>query len=278
MPDVRCSHTGCNYSTGDNEAAIVVELLKIHALEHANPAPPQPVLDNQTRQKPPKLNRPSISKGISDEEWNTVSRKWEIFKNATNIPDAQLSTQLWQCCDEELTSELFRDVPNISTIDEANLLASIKKLAVLSVAACVRKTELFSLKQDRGQSIRSFAAQVKGKAHTCAFSKQCGATGCTQDVDYTEDIVKHVLLAGIVDEDIKREVLGLEGLDLKSLNDTISLIESKEMAARAMSTMFSGSGSNNIAASHNKTTLPQTNSYQATYTNLSGGSRKMRSE
>ena len=258
MPDIHCSHTGCVYTTGDNEPAIVVELLKIHAMSHATPAPPQPAA-TVTRQKPPKLNRPSISKGLSDEEWNTVSRKWEIFKNSTNIPDEQLSTQLWQCCDEELTSELFRDIPNISTIGEGDLLDSIKQLAVLSVAACVRKTDLLSLSQDRGQPIRSFAAKVKGKAHTCAFSKQCSNPDCAQDVDYTDDIVKHVLLAGIVDEDIKREVLGLPNLDQKSLNDTISLIENKEMAARAMSASYSGGGPGHISAAHNKVPLSQNN-------------------
>ena len=201
------------------------------------------------------MNRPSISKGLSEEEWNTVKRKWEIFKNSTNIPHNQLSTQLWQCCTEELTSELFRDIPNIATIGEVELLAGIKQLAVLSVALCVRKTELFSLRQDRGQPIRSFAANVKGKAHTCSFSKKCGIQTCGNEVDYSEDIVKHILLSGIVDEEIKREVLGLPDLDTKSLNETISLIESKEMAARAMSASLSGPAAN-IAAAHNPPPRP----------------------
>ena len=251
MPSVDCPFTGCTYNTGENDAAILVELLKIHTLDK-HPAPVQnqpPTIGNL--QKPPKLARPSIAKGLTEEEWNTVERKWEIFKSSTNIPPTQLSTQLWQCCTEELTSELFRDVPNISSISETDLIASIKQLAVLSVAACVRKTELFSLKQDRGQPIRSFAANVKGKAHTCAFSKECGNAACTQNVDYTDDIVKHVLLAGIADEEIKREVLGLADLDAKSLADTITIIESKEMAARAMSSAMSGSAGNQLAASHN---------------------------
>ena len=141
MPSAGCSITGCNFSTGENEAAIVVELLKLHALEHAATPPTQ----DANRQKAPESARPKIVKGLSEEEWNTVSKKWTIFKSSTNIPAAQLSTQLWQCCDEELTSELFRDIPNISTITETEFLPRIKQLAVLSVAACVRKTELFSM-------------------------------------------------------------------------------------------------------------------------------------
>ena len=72
--------------------------MKIHGLSHAPaPQPPQDV----NRQKPPKLIRPSITKGLSEEEWNTVSKKWDIFKQGTTIPPGQLSTQLWQCCDED---------------------------------------------------------------------------------------------------------------------------------------------------------------------------------
>ena len=96
-------------------------------------APQQPTVETN-KQKPPKLTRPSITKGVSEEEWFTISRKWEIFKNNTTIEQDQLSTQLWQCCDEELTSELFQDTPDICTIGEEDLLARIKQLAVLSVA------------------------------------------------------------------------------------------------------------------------------------------------
>ena len=33
------------YTTGDNELAIVMELLKIHAMSHATPVPPQPAVN-----------------------------------------------------------------------------------------------------------------------------------------------------------------------------------------------------------------------------------------
>ena len=113
-----------------------------------------------------------------------------------------------------------------------NLMAAMKRLAVISTATSVRKTELLTMRQDHGQPIRSFAAQVKGKAQVCNFTKNCR---CNMVVDYTEDIVKYVVLCGIVDEEIKRNILGQSDLDEKSLNDTISLIENKEMASRAMS-------------------------------------------
>ena len=51
--------------------------------------------------------------------------------------------------------------------------------------------------------------------------------------------MKYVLISGICDDDIKKDVLSYSDIDVKSLNDTITLIESKEMAVRAMSAKVS---------------------------------------
>jgi hypothetical protein len=48
-------------------------------------------------------------------------------------------------------------------------------------------------------------------------------------------MVKQVVLAGMCDDEIKRQVLSTAGIDDKSLNDTIAIIEMEEMASRSMS-------------------------------------------
>ena len=48
-------------------------------------------------------------------------------------------------------------------------------------------------------------------------------------VSYTDDIVNYVLISGISDEDIKKDVPECDDLDNRSLNETISVIKSKEM-------------------------------------------------
>ena len=52
--------------------------------------------------------------------------------------------------------------------------------------------------------------------------------------DFTDVIVKDVLVAGLVDEDIKKDVLGWCELDTKDVNETVAFIESKEMARDAL--------------------------------------------
>lgn len=231
MPAVTCPLAGCGYSTDDTEPVLAAAQLNLHAISHTHATLPAGAA---VKQRPPKIDRPIIRKETSEEDWNTFIKKWDLFKRGTDIPNTQLTTHLWQCCDPELETELFKDVPDISTATETLLLASIKQLAVISIAASVRRADFLSLRQDHGQPIRSFAAKVKGKAQTCAFNKNCTRAGCTQVVDYTDEMVKYVIISGIADEDIKKEVLGAPDLDAKSLNDTITIIENKEMAARAI--------------------------------------------
>lgn len=227
----------------DVEAVLAAAQLNLHALVH------QQRIGHTTgssKQKPPKIVRPSISRGSTDEEWQTFLKRWDLFKRGTEIPNGQLTTQLWQCCDDDLEVDLFRSIDNVMTVNEATLLNAIKRLAVISTAESVRKTELLSMRQDHGQPVRSFVAKVKGKAQVCSFTKTCTASLCSQQIDFSDEIVKYVVISGIADEEIKKDVLGHADLDTRSLNDTITLIENKEMAVRAMSSGAS-SGDSNMA-------------------------------
>jgi len=52
-------------------------------------------------------------------------------------------------------------------------------------------------------------------------------------VDFSAIIVKYVLVNGLADADIKREVLGWKDLDSSALADTVAFLENKEMARDA---------------------------------------------
>ena len=114
-----------------------------------------------------------------------------------------------------------------------DLLAAVKRLAVIPVAVCERRSELLQLKQDHGEGVRSFYARVKGKTDTCSNRIQC-PHGCNGTVDYTSQVIKDVLVAGFSDCEIRRGVLGWQDLDVKNSTETITFIESKEMARNAL--------------------------------------------
>ena len=53
-------------------------------------------------------------------------------------------------------------------------------------------------------------------------------------MDYTDHIIRDVLINGIYDSDIRRETLGIPDILTKPVNDVIAIVENKEMARNAL--------------------------------------------
>ena len=110
------------------------------------------------------------------------------------------------------------------------------------------------MKQDHGQATRSFLASIKGKALTCAYQKKCSSQTCATVIDFTDVLVKDILIAGLVDEDIEKDALGRAKVDIKTVEETISYIEAKEMAQDAlMNSTLSNSSISSYKAEKKKT-------------------------
>jgi len=107
----------------------------------------------------------------------------------------------------------------------------MKSLAVIAVATGVVRAELMTMRQDRGEQFRTFSARVRGKAETCDYKTKCQ---CSNDVDFTDSIIRDVLIAGIEDTDIRREVLGMKDILNTPVNAIVAMVEWKEMARNAL--------------------------------------------
>ena len=99
----------------------------------------------------------------------------------------------------------------VTTLPEHEVMEKMRSLAVIPVAKGVLRAELMKLEQSEDENFRAFAARVKGKAETCSFSVEgtciCGLTVTT---DYTAEMMRDVLLAGIANLDIRQEALSCE--------------------------------------------------------------------
>lgn len=227
---VACSVPGCAFVTDDVSEAIAIALLANHGLAHQ--IPPAGASPAQAQMPAgPKLDRPRVDVGVSIEEWNVFTRRWEVFRAGSGIGEAQAPFQLFQCAGPELGDSLLKANPDAASGDLSDLLAAMRSLAVIPVATCVLRTELLQLHQERDEAFRAFAARVRGKAEACAYSAMCV---CGEDVDYTDYIIRDVLLNGIYDSDIRRDMLGMTDILLKPVNDIIALAENKEMARNAL--------------------------------------------
>ena len=167
------------------------------------------------------------------EEWNVFRRRWEVFKSGSGINDASAPSQFFQCAGPELGDSLLKANANAASENLTELLAAMRSLAIIPVATCVLRTELLQLRQERDEPFRTFTAKVRGKAETCSYTTSCT---CGASVDYTEHIIRDVILNGLYDSDISREVLGIAGILEKPVNEVIALVETKEMARNALPT------------------------------------------
>ena len=233
MPAVSCPTPDCMFVTDDVDASIAAVLLTIHNNMHTTPT--AGASPGEGRQRAPKIDRPTIAKSSTEENWNSFLARWEMFKRGTRLMPGEIVQHLFQCCEEELGNDILQSHPDSTRGDESNLLSAIKRLAVIPVAVSVRRSDLLSIRQDHGENVRSFYARISGKAATCAYFIDCPSTTCNQQVNFTDIIAKDVLISGLIDDEIRKDVLGWSELDNKTLKDTITFIESKEMARDALS-------------------------------------------
>lgn len=164
MPNVHCSFPNCEYETGELTAELALELLRLHKPAH-DAATANSNAERTTKQKAPKIDRPKISDGSSEETWNAFSARWSMFTRGTHLTPDEKVQQLFQCCDDHLGDAILRGQPEAVNGDEATLLRVIKTFAVVPVARVVRRTEVLALKQDHGESTRNFLARIKGKIY-----------------------------------------------------------------------------------------------------------------
>ena len=103
--------------------------------------------------------------------------RWGDYVRATKLtagPDRVI--QLLECCDEQLRRDLTRNAGGtLAGGTEEETLAAIKRLAVREENVMVARVALHHMKQDRDESVRAFAARLRGQAGVCKYTK--GAMG-----------------------------------------------------------------------------------------------------
>ena len=83
------------------------------------------------------MNRTRIGRDCNEEGWNIFVQKWLMFKDSTEIREAEKRRQLYQCCEEDLGHANLKGHTDIVSLSEQELLGMIKQLAVIPVSVGV---------------------------------------------------------------------------------------------------------------------------------------------
>ena len=154
-----------------------------------------------------------------------------MFRQGSGINKASATAQLFQCASQSLGDSLLKSDAEIVSKPLQELLSAMRRLAVIPVATGVLQSDLMQMRQLRDEPFRAFAARVRGKADTCAFTIDCT---CGLKINYTDHMIRDTLLNGIADDEIRREILGGRRLLTRALNEIVALVEAKEMARNAV--------------------------------------------
>ena len=237
MISLQCSGADCGFETGEYDPAVAVALLNNHtAVGHSGNSAPVEV-----NRRAPRVERPLLTDNISEENWNGFLKGWKIFVQANGVVAGDQPIHLFACCDNDLRAKVTCTNENVLESSVDQMLELFHSLAVVPVAISVQRSELLQIPQSPGESIRTFFSRVRGKAVTCRFQLECKEAHAGVDpnrhvyVNYANEIIRHVLIAGLYDEDIKRDVFGVIDVDKMALNDLVSFIEGKEVAREATS-------------------------------------------
>ena len=227
MVVVQCPFPGCNFATIDTETDLACTLLKIHA---SGAHTQQEGLAVRETARVEKVKRPTITTGGSSEDWSYFTVRWQDYVTATKITGPELVIQLLECCDEELRKDLTRlSGGTLTAKTEEEVLAAIKSLAVREENTMVARVTLHEMRQDRDEPIRSFAARIKGQAGICKYVLTCP---CQREINYSDYILRDVVVQGLYDNDIQLDLLSDQNQDM-SLEEVLQFVEKKEAGRRS---------------------------------------------
>ena len=215
-----CEFEGCNWKLETENLEHYISLLKIHV----------EAMHKQQRvsAKAEKAKRPELASEVSEEDWSYFTSRWEYYKKACGLTAEDTVTQLLECCNEGLRRDHHRTFSGANEVNDENaVLAQLKQIAVSKRNITVNRVKLGTLNQDRGETVRKFAGRVKSLASVSSYTVKCSKTGCNTDIVYQEPVIIDQVIRGLCDNEIQKDVLTRDRMDLENL---LKYVEGKESA------------------------------------------------
>ena len=143
VQSLKCEFQGCDFVAENDDKDFVLAQFTSHQKNHDCHA----VVTTPSRleSRAPKMERPKISAGCTEETWNTFIIRWKNYKRTSGISEHARTGELFACCDIDIGDDLIRHDSTLLEGTEDELLLVIKKLAVIPVAMCVRRSDLLQL-------------------------------------------------------------------------------------------------------------------------------------
>ena len=138
---MQCTVPECTFATPDDSSENVVCTLLtahtygVHMQQQRAPATGGHLV------RGPKLEKRKVDLGVSKEEWNKITCRWDTIVTGC-WPDAtDCTAQQFQCSSEALGDSLLKSYPRLINKPTTELLAAMERLAVIAVAPGVTRAD-----------------------------------------------------------------------------------------------------------------------------------------
>ena len=240
-PKCECPVGDCKFSFAQSSAGYGYLMAHMQAI-HPNMASSTPATRTQ-----PRIQRPTIDNDCTPAAWATFAYEWEDYAGEYNLPDASRTLQFMHCLSPDLKQKVHTHITDYKRQPFKELMAAIKALAIKPVAVGKRRREAHMATQKQGELFGAFATRVKGLVVDCEYvlncphstpgadawessaPEICGKPDC-KGVDFEDAVIRDILLAGIYDEDVRRQVLAEADVHRMPIQRIIDLVQRQESA------------------------------------------------
>ena len=144
---LECQVPDCTGGTGgvrwacEEEATVAVALLQSHGYTHQT-APAAAAAADPRKPRPPTLNPPKLEAQCSESRFEEWKLEWASYKRTVDMPTGAEASYILDCLTDEVRRDVRATSDNVREMPEGDLIAAIKRHAVLQRAISARKMEL----------------------------------------------------------------------------------------------------------------------------------------
>ena len=187
---------------------------------------------NDVQQQPPVsgpeiVTRPKFTLDMTKEAWDSMVTSWEKYIQQCAVPDSGRLPRLKDVCDDGLLSEVYKNKDSAGLNTATLFLARMKELAVGTDNKSLHLCKFYEIVRLPGENMKTFSDRLIAAAKMCTMSVKCSS--CHLDISVRDEAVRQMIVSGIVNIDIKKEVLckTQEGR-LPTLSSLVDYIASEE--------------------------------------------------
>ena len=121
-----------------------------------------------------KMKKPKADVEMTEAKWRDFNNQWTLYKRASGISGQEIVDDLWQCLSDPLRMEVTSERgAELESANEEDLLAAIKRMAVLESNPMVHRNHLMGIIQGESEKGRNYVARLREAAIDCKFSVKC---------------------------------------------------------------------------------------------------------